>query len=242
MAGTRIFCNAIIPTADWNNDYVPVKGKLITRAPLPVLASFDLLNPLDNSGNGYEVSAGGAKVQPWGLHYDNGAAPSQTNFVKTGHGAVSFVTAFRLNAVNRYINIFSNRSTGNGFNLYYSGQLLMGYIFPSGTTGNIAVGTVAQPVVGEWYVAAGVFDPVNKKANVQFSELGLRYGDIGASFPVDTTLNTPMSIGGDPNGSTTSSMNGDIAFSAVYDGVFTVDQRDSMMSVGMEVLTDRGLI
>jgi hypothetical protein len=60
MSGTRIFCNQIISVTDWNHDYVTVPSVLESQSPLPALACFDLLNPLDNSGHGYTVSPGRA--------------------------------------------------------------------------------------------------------------------------------------------------------------------------------------
>ncbi|WP_407250637.1 hypothetical protein [Klebsiella pneumoniae] len=61
MSGTRIFCNQIIPVTDWNHDYVTVPSVLESQSPLPTLACFDLLNPLDNSGHGYTVSPGAGR-------------------------------------------------------------------------------------------------------------------------------------------------------------------------------------
>lgn len=242
MAGVRIFCNQVIPVTDWNHDYVVIKSKMETKSPLPTLVSFDLLNPLDNSGHGYTVQPKGGQIKDWGLHYENNAVPSTTNFVKTGQGAVSFMTAFKLSAKNRYINILSNRVNSAGFNLYYSAGIYLSYIYPSGTTGTIAAGGVIDVDVDKWYVAVGVFDPVSKTASVRISEAGLQYGPIGTGFPENTSLDKEVSIGGDPNGLTTSSMYGDIAFVAYYDGAFTTDQRDNMVNVGLEILRDRGLI
>ncbi|HBQ0466128.1 TPA: hypothetical protein L7I91_004784 [Klebsiella aerogenes] len=242
MAGVRILCNQIIPVTDWNHDYVTIKSKLESKSPLPALASFDLLNPLDNSGHGYTVKPNGGQIQDWGLHYPNGAKPSVTDLVKTGQGAVSFIVAFKLDADNRYINIISNRVNSAGFNFYYSGGFYMSYIYPSGTPGTIAAAGAITAEVGKWYVAVGVFDPVTKNASVRISDAGLQYGTIGAGFPDNTSLDKAMCIGGDPNGATTSSMYGDIAFNAYYDGAYTAEQRDAMISVGQEVLRDRGLI
>ncbi|MGQ5405352.1 LamG-like jellyroll fold domain-containing protein [Klebsiella michiganensis] len=242
MAGVRILCNQIIPVTDWNHDYVTVKSKLESKSPLPTLASFDLLNPLDNSGHGYTVKPNGGQIRDWGLHYPNGAKPSETNLVKTGQGAVSFIVAFKLDAINRYINIISNRLNSAGFNFYYSGGFYMSYIYPSGTPGTIAAAGVINAEVGKWYVAVGVFDPVNKTASVRISDAGLQYGTIGSGFPGNTSLDAAVSIGGDPGGLTTSSMHGDIAFNAYYDGAFTADQRDAMVSVGTDILNERGLV
>ena len=52
MTGVRILCNQIIPVTDWNHDYVTIPSTLESQSPLPTLTSFDLLNPLDNSGTG----------------------------------------------------------------------------------------------------------------------------------------------------------------------------------------------
>lgn len=240
--GIRIFSDKIIKFANWNRDYIPVKSNLQVKSPLPTIASFDLLNPLDNSNNGYKVTPKGGKINYWGLHYDNGAVPSVTDLVKPGQGAVSFCVAFKLDAINRYINIFSNRVNSAGFNFYFSNGLYMSYIYPSGTPGTIAAAGVITPEVGKWYVAAGVFDPVNKTASVRIGYLGLQYGPIGSGFPENTTLDKAVSIGGDPNRLTTSSMVGDIAFLAFYDGAFTPEQRDAMVNVGMEILAKRDLL
>lgn len=242
MAGVRILCNQVIPVTDWNHDYVTIKSKLESKSPLPTLASFDLLNPLDNSGHGYTVKPNGGQIRDWGLHYPNGAKPSVTNLVKTGQGAVSFIVAFKLDAADRYINILSNRVNSAGFNFYYSGGFYMSYIYPSGTPGTIAAAGVINAEVEKWYVAVGVFDPVTKTASVRISDAGLQYGPIGTGFPENTSLDTAVSIGGDPNGLTTSSMYGDIACVAYYDGAFTADQRDAMVSVGMDILHERGLV
>ncbi|WP_413502499.1 LamG-like jellyroll fold domain-containing protein [Serratia proteamaculans] len=246
MSGVRIFCNEIIPITDWNHDFETINSKLQSKSPLPTIVSFDLMNPLDNARGGYLVSQGGAQVQPWGLHYENGAKPSPTTLVKPGQGAVSFLTAFRLSSLSRYINILSCRDTtennGHGFNLYYSGELLMSFAYSSGAIGTISLGELLQPEVDKWYAAAGVFDPAGGTASVRFSELGLRYGSVSGNTPLDQTLNTAMMIGGDHNGKTTSSMIGDIAFAAIYDGAFTTEQRDTMPAVGLEVLKDRHLI
>ncbi|CAI2530653.1 Uncharacterised protein [Serratia ficaria] len=246
MGGVRIFCNEIIPITDWNHDFETINSKLQKKSPLPAIASFDLMNPLDNARNGYTVNQGGAQVQPWGLHYENGAKPSPTTLVKPGQGAVSFMTAFRLSSLSRYINILNCRNTtannGHGFNLYYSGELLMSYSYQSGNVGTISLGVLQQPEINTWYVAAGVFNPAGGSASVRFSELGLRYGDISGNTALNQSLDTALHIGGDPGGSTTSSMLGDVAFAAIYDGAFTVEQRDSMPAVGLEVLKDRRLI
>ncbi|WP_234008581.1 LamG domain-containing protein [Serratia sp. MYb239] len=243
--GVRLFANKIIRYNDWNRMYVPIQSKLQTLSPLPAIGSLDLLNPLDNSGNGFEVKQGGATINYWGLHYESGAKPSATTLTKPGQGAVSFLTAFRFASLNRYTNIFSCRNEtageGHGFNLYWSGDLLMGFAYPSGEVRNISGGDVAQPELNKWYVAAGTFDPVNRKASVLFSELGLRFGDLGDNIAADQTLSTPLHIGGGPEGKTTSSMHGDVAFTAVYDGAFSVEQRTAMIDVGLEVLADRGL-
>jgi hypothetical protein len=90
--------------------------------------------------------------------------------------------------------------TGAGFNFYYSAGLYISYIYPSGATGTIAVGGVIDVDVGKWYVAVGVFDPVNKTASVRISDAGLQYGTIGAGFPENTSLDVPLTIGGDPIG------------------------------------------
>lgn len=243
MTGVRILCNQIIPVTDWNHDYVTIPSALESQSPLPTLTSFDLLNPLDNSGNGYTVTPRGGQIRDWGLHYDNGALPSLTNFAKAGHGAVSFITAFRLSSLSRYTNIINNRSAGKGFNVYYNSGLYLACIKPDGTvTKIISQGTVSVPEINKWYVASGVFDPVGKVASVRFDTLGLRYDNLDAWIPENTSLDTPLSIGGDPTGSTTSSMVGDIAFVAFYEGAFTATQRDEMVSVGREVLRERGLI
>ncbi|MGO4746017.1 LamG-like jellyroll fold domain-containing protein [Serratia quinivorans] len=245
-AGVRLFANKIIKYSDWNRQYIPIMSKLQTMSPLPTLASFDLLNPLDNSGNGFEVKPGGGQIQYWGLHYDKGVKPSPTTLVKPGQGAVSFLTAFRLSSLSRYINILNCRNTtennGHGFSFYYSGELLMSYVYPSGSLGTISLGNIAQPEIDKWYVAAGVFNPADGSASVRVSELGLRYGVLGDNVAQGQTLDTPLHLGGDPNGSTTSSMLGDVAFAAVYDGAFTIEQRDTMPDVGLEVLADRGLL
>lgn len=60
----------------------------------------------------------------------------------------------------------------------------------------------------------------------------MRYGSIGGSFPANTVQDATLSIGGGPDGSTISSMAGDTAFVAVYDGAFTAKQRDAMIPVG----------
>ncbi|WBF43772.1 LamG-like jellyroll fold domain-containing protein [Serratia rubidaea] len=246
MSGVRIFCNEIIPITDWNHDFEIISSKLQTRSPLPTIASQDLLNPLDNTGNGYNVQQGGAEVRAWGVHFEDRAKPAPTALIKPGQGAVSFLTAFRFDALNRYTNIFSCRNeaadSGHGFNLYWSGGLLMGFAYPSGEVRNISGGDVAQPETGKWYVAAGVFDPVNRKASVLFSDLGLRFGDLGENIAPDQTLSTALAIGGGPDGKTTSSMRGDIAFLAMYDGAFSADQRTAMIAVGQDILKDRKLI
>lgn len=240
--GMRFASGKIIKFTDWNREYVRVDSKLQKLSPLPTLASFDLLNPLDNSGNGYQVKQGGAQVKYWGLHYDNGAKPSVTDLVKTGQGAVSFIVAFKLDANNRYINILSNRINSAGFNFYYSGGFYMSYIYPSGTAGVISSAGVITAEIGKWYVAVGIFDPVTKTASVRISDAGLQYGNIGNGLPNNTSLDTAVSIGGDPSGLTTSSMVGDIACVAYYDGAFTAEQRDAMVGVGMDILHERGLI
>lgn len=242
MSGTRIFCNQIFSVTDWNHDYVTVPSVLESQSPLPALACFDLLNPLDNSGHGYTVSPGGGQVRDWGLHYEDGSLPSKTDFSKSGQGAVSFVTAFKLSALSRYTHIISNRVAGGGFNLYFNNGLYMSVIYPSGNTVIVSDGTVSKPEVNTWYVASGIFDPANNNVRVQFSDLGVRLGSIGTDFPANASLLAPLVIGGDTTGSTTSSMLGDIAFVALYDGAFTQAQREAMVVVGQDVLRERGLI
>lgn len=242
MAGTRILCNQVIPVTDWNHEYVTIRSKLESGSPLPTLACFDLLNPLDNSGHGYRVTPRGGQVRDWGLHYDNNAVPSTTDFKLPNKGAISFITAFKLDRKDRYINILNNRDTAKGFNFYYSGGLYMSYIYPSGTPGTIAAGGVVDVDVGTWYTAVGVFDAVNKVASVRIGADKLQYGTIGDGYPATDVAALAMNIGGGANLATTSSMAGDIAFATFYDGAFTTLQRDAMVSVGNQVLRDRGLI
>ncbi|SWU66214.1 hypothetical protein [Klebsiella pneumoniae] len=242
MAGVRILCNQIIPVTDWNHDFVTVKSKLESKSPLPTLASFDLLNPLDNSGHGYTVSPNGGQIRDWGLNYLSGAAPSSTDLVRTGQGAVSFIVAFKLDSIVREFNILSNIAPGVGFNFYYGGGFYLGFTYPSGTAGKISAGGIIAAEVGKWYVAVGVFDPVSKTASVRISDAGLQFGPIGTGFPSNTSLDAPMGIGGKPGGATNTSMFGGIAFAAFYDGAFTATQRDAMVSVGMDILQERGLV
>ena len=98
---------------------------LESQSPLPTLACFDLLNPLDNSGHGYTVSPGGGQVRDWGLHYDEGALPSKTDFSKSGQGAVSLSPRLNYLRWSRTTHIISNRVAGGGFNLYFNNGLYM---------------------------------------------------------------------------------------------------------------------
>ncbi|WP_407245737.1 LamG-like jellyroll fold domain-containing protein [Klebsiella pneumoniae] len=134
---------------------------------------------------------------------------------------MSFITAFKLSTLSRYTHIISNRVAGGGFNLYFNNGLYMSVIYPSGNTVIVGEGSVIMPEVDKWYVAAGIFDPANNNVRVQFSDLGVRLGSIGTTFPANASLLAPLVIGGDTTGSTTSSMLGDIAFVALYDGAFT---------------------
>lgn len=240
MAGVRILCNTVIPVTDWNHEYVTIKSKLESGSPLPTLACFDLLNPLDNSRHGYRVNPRGGQVRDWGLHYDNNAVPSTTDFIRPNTNAVSFITAFKLDRKDRYINILNNRGPAKGFNLYYSGGLYMSYLYPSGRPGTISAAGAVDVDVDTWYVAAGAFDSVSKTASFMVGDK-LQYGTIGTGYPEGAVLAANMHIGGGLDLSTTSSMAGDIAFAAFYDGAFTVEQRAAAVALGRQVLRDRNL-
>lgn len=242
MAGVRIFCNKIVPVSDWNHEYVIMPSDLITRSPLPALASFDLLNPLDNSGHGFKVDSGGGKVHDWGLHFENGVAPAVTDLKKAGVGAISFVVAFRFSDISRFMHILSNRISGAGFRFFYNAGFYLGITYPSGASTSLSAGGFIPAVKDKWYVAAGVFDPVRKSAAVQIRDAGVQYGDIGTAFPANTALDHALYIGGDTTANPSQTMIGDIAFVAVYEGAFSTQQRDDMVGIGMVILKERGLV
>lgn len=243
MTGIQIVCNTPLRGGDWDGEFIQIKSKLQTMSPLPAMACFDLLNPLDNSPSGFKITnKGSAKIEPWGVTFPNGSNAISTDCAKEGVEAVSFLVGFNLAGPARYTHIFGNKTAGVGFNFYNAGgRILMAYQYADGSTGNISAGDNIAPEFNKWYVACGVFDMKNKKASFRVGGAGLGFADIGESMPTDAVMNNPLFIGGNPGATTGSTMSGGVAFLSIYDGAFSATQRDAMIAVGREVLTDRGL-
>ncbi|HHG1323982.1 TPA: hypothetical protein ACPUMI_005459, partial [Klebsiella pneumoniae] len=95
--GTRILLNSDGVITNWEKQYFePVKSPLAAIAN-PIVA-FDLLTPVDNSRHGFSVQQGVQILKGYGLEFP-GSAGSQTTFAKSGLSGLSFLTAFRLSAV-----------------------------------------------------------------------------------------------------------------------------------------------
>ena len=115
--GTRILLNADGIITDWaKQHFEPVSSPLSAIANPKV--AFDLLTPVDNSRHGFSVQQGVQKLKQYGLEFP-GTAGSQTTFKEPGLTGLSFLTAFRLSAVDVFQYVLDCRDltpgSGHGF-------------------------------------------------------------------------------------------------------------------------------
>ncbi len=219
--GTRILLNSDGVITNWEKQYFePVKSPLAAIAN-PIVA-FDLLTPVDNSRHGFSVQQGVQILKGYGLEFP-GSAGSQTTFAKSGLSGLSFLTAFRLSAVDVFQYVLDCRDltpgTGHGYAITFNpaGQRLELRVgWPDGSQG-IYFQEGKTIVAGQWYVACGVISP-NRNHKLTLSD-----GTAIAASPAGYLLNVAgnkLMLGASAAGS--SMMKGDLAFFGAWEKEFTV--------------------
>ncbi|MBU8940187.1 LamG domain-containing protein [Klebsiella quasipneumoniae] len=238
MAGVRILVNKQIPLTDWNHEFVPVRSALTDDAGLTPLAVFGLLNPIDDSGNGYKVTKAGGVIKTYGLDYQAATGGSGTDYVPA-ESAFTVLVAFKIDNLSEFGNIINclNLTAGNGsgFSLAYSNtdnklQLRVAYA-SGGQSTNAFTDTIVQ---GKWYSLVFTFTPGAWRAQLNTGSVVLG-GNESNPVPVPAS---PLLIG---KSSTTGAFTGSVGFVAVYDGVMTIEQCGNAITIASEVMSNRGV-
>ncbi|MCS5781116.1 hypothetical protein LNP24_13560 [Klebsiella pneumoniae subsp. pneumoniae] len=117
-----ILLNADGIITDWaKQHFEPVSSPLSAIANPKV--AFDLLTPVDNSRHGFSVQQGVQKLKQYGPRIP-GTAGSQTTFKEPGLTGLSFLTAFRLSAVDVFQYVLDCRDltpgSGHGFAITFN--------------------------------------------------------------------------------------------------------------------------
>ncbi|MGK1994890.1 LamG-like jellyroll fold domain-containing protein, partial [Klebsiella pneumoniae] len=218
--GTRILLNADGIITDWaKQHFEPVSSPLSAIANPKV--AFDLLTPVDNSRHGFSVQQGVQKLKQYGLEFP-GTAGSQTTFKEPGLTGLSFLTAFRLSAVDVFQYVLDCRDltpgSGHGFAITFNptGQRLELRVgWPDGSQG-IYYQSGMSIIVNKWYVACGVISP-NRNHKLTLSD-----GTAIAASPAGYLANvagSPLMLGASAAGS--SMLKGDMGFFGAWGNEFT---------------------
>lgn len=237
--GTRILLNSDGVITNWEKQYFePVKSPLAAIAN-PIVA-FDLLTPVDNSRHGFSVQQGVQILKGYGLEFP-GSAGSQTTFAKSGLSGLSFLTAFRLSAVDVFQYVLDCRDltpgTGHGYAITFNpaGQRLELRVGrPDGSQG-IYFQEGKTIVAGQWYVACGVISP-NRNHKLTLSD-----GTAIAASPAGYLLNVAgnkLMLGASAAGS--SMMKGDLAFFGAWEKEFTAGDTLTAVALGKNIMALRG--
>ncbi|MHA2934574.1 LamG-like jellyroll fold domain-containing protein [Klebsiella pneumoniae] len=235
----RTFLNSDGVITNWEKQYFePVKSPLAAIAN-PIVA-FDLLTPVDNSRHGFSVQQGVQILKGYGLEFP-GSAGSQTTFAKSGLSGLSFLTAFRLSAVDVFQYVLDCRDltpgTGHGYAITFNpaGQRLELRVgWPDGSQG-IYFQEGKTIVAGQWYVACGVISP-NRNHKLTLSD-----GTAIAASPAGYLLNVAgnkLMLGASAAGS--SMMKGDLAFFGAWEKEFTAGDTLTAVALGKNIMALRG--
>ncbi|HBS5284644.1 TPA: hypothetical protein MAJ64_003367, partial [Klebsiella pneumoniae] len=202
--------------------------------------AFDLLTPVDNSRHGFSVQQGVQKLKQYGLEFP-GTAGSQTTFKETGLTGLSFLTAFRLSAVDVFQYVLDCRDltpgSGHGFAITFNptGQRLELRVgWPDGSQG-IYYQSGMSIIVNKWYVACGVISP-NRNHKLTLSD-----GTAIAASPAGYLANvagSPLMLGASAAGS--SMLRGDIGFFGAWGNEFTAGDITNAIALGTSIMISRG--
>ncbi|HGT2349427.1 TPA: LamG-like jellyroll fold domain-containing protein [Klebsiella variicola] len=237
--GTRILINADGVITNWSKQHFEPVNSPLSAIPNPKVA-FDLLTPVDNSRHGFTVQQGVQTLQPYGLHFP-GTAGSQTTFSEAGLLGLSFLTAFRLSAIDTFQYVMDCRDltagNGHGFAITYNptGQRLELRVgWPDGSQG-IYYATGRTILANKWYVACGVISP-NRNHKLTLSD-----GTAIAASPTGYLANvagTPLMLGASAAGS--SMLKGDIGFVGAWGNEFSAGDITNAIALGTSIMTGRG--
>ncbi|MBU8939695.1 hypothetical protein [Klebsiella quasipneumoniae] len=237
MSGVRIFCNSVIPVDSWDHDFVVVPSRLVSDIPLPTLVSFDLFNPLDNSGNGNTVTKAGGIIKPLGgLGFTRAGKGSTTDFI-ANTDAISVLCAVKPESVGEFSTFLDCRNLtpgeGSGFAVDFSSTesvIRLQVIYPSGNS-------VAYPfptfVAGEWNVLCITLSAAAMRGENQHGEIIAN--DFTGAINL-TRWTQSLLLGQGVSGGT---CDGSVGFVAVYDGILTPTQRKEAIQTGLAVITSR---
>ncbi|MEJ4043909.1 hypothetical protein [Erwinia sp. SLM-02] len=236
MNGLRILCNKVIPLDSWDHDFVVVKSPLVDDIPLPCLASFDLFNPLDNSGHGWKVTKGGGVIKNYGLDFTRQGGGASTDFIAS-KDAISVLCAVKPNSFDAFSTFLDCRQmtegSGSGFCVDFSPNdkaVRVQVVYPSGTGVSYRSPTFVE---NEWNILCITLSAESLRMENQ-------HGDVVPNeftSPINIThWVRPLIIGQGVSGGT---CDGSVGFVAVYDGFLTPAQRKAAIRTGIEVINSR---
>ncbi len=236
MSGVRIFCNSYIPVDNCDHEFVVVNSRLVSENPLPALVSFDLLNPLDNSGNGHKVTKAGGIIKPYGLDFARDNGGSTTDFIANKE-SLSVLCAVKVNSADAFSTFLDSRtlnsSTSSGFAVDFSSgtqKLRLNLTYPSGVGEAVRFPTF---VVGEWNVLCFTLSPTVIRGENHLGEIITK--DFSTPINVGQWA-SPLLLG---KSATNGTCDGSLGFVAVYDGYWTPEQRKIAIKTGMDVIFAR---
>lgn len=235
MSGVRIFCNSYIPVDNWDHEFVVVNSRLVSENPLPALVSFDLLNPLDNSGNGHKVTKAGGIIKPYGLDFNRANGGAATDFI-ANKDSISVLCAVKVNGTDAYNTFIDSRTinsgTSSGFAVDFSSatqKLRLNLPYPSGSNITFPFPTLATG----WNVLCFTLSPMAIRGENQLGEVF--FYDFANPMNVGKWA-SPLRLGESVTGGT---CDGSVGFVAVYDGYWTPEQRKAVIKTGIDVMASR---
>ncbi|MBK0000278.1 hypothetical protein [Erwinia sp. S38] len=236
MSGLRLVSNKFIPLTSWDHDFVVVNSRLVDDIPLPCLAAFDLLNPLDNSGHGWKATKGGGVIRNYGLDFTRTGGGGSTDFIAS-KDAVSVLCAVKPNTYDAFSTFLDCRNvtagSGSGFCIDFSPNdraVRVQVVYPSGTGVSYRSPTFVE---NEWNILCITLSSASLRIENQ-------HGDVVPNeftSPINITRwAIPMLMGQGVSGGT---CDGSVGFFSVYDGYMTPAQRKSAIAVGKEIMASR---
>lgn len=236
MSGVRILCDKDIPVDSWDYEFVVVGSKLVSEISSQCLVDFDLLNPLDNSGNGWTVTKGGGIIKPYGLGFTRSGGGAQTDFASNSD-AISLLCAVRPNSTTAFSTFIDCRTltvgSGSGFRVVYDqsqNKIRVQIVYPSAA---VAYYTFQTFVSGEWDIICITISSSSLRIENQRGEV--LQVDFSSTINL-TKWAVPMILGQDVSGGT---CDGGVGFVAVYSGAMTPAQRKAAITVGSEIMASR---